>query len=324
MGLFDEQISRKPNLYPWTQDFINAMWKGFWTPNEFNFLSDYHQFKVELTDSERQVITRTLSAIGQIEVAVKTFWARLGDHFPHPSMYDLGYVMANVEVYHNQAYEKLLSVLGLDNIFEENLNEPVVRNRIEYLRKHNKKVFDNDRKQYAYSIILFTLFVENVSLFSQFYTVLWMNRYKNILKDTAQQVQYTTREENLHALVGIKLINTLRQEYPEIFDDEFEQLIYKETAAAVEAEGKIIEWIMGDTEEDGLDVYTLKNFISNRMNESLEQIGYNAILDVDKENLKKTRWFDEEVHGNSMVDFFNQQPTEYNRKDKAYTADDLF
>ncbi len=76
--LFEEQISRKPNLYPWTKDFIEAIWKGFWTPEEFNFTSDYSQFKTDMTDQERQVLVRALSAIGQIEVAVKTFWSNLG------------------------------------------------------------------------------------------------------------------------------------------------------------------------------------------------------------------------------------------------------
>ena len=69
--LFEEQLSRKPNLYPWTQDFINAMWSGHWTPNEFNFQSDVHDYKINLSDEEREIVKSTLSAIGQIEVAEK-------------------------------------------------------------------------------------------------------------------------------------------------------------------------------------------------------------------------------------------------------------
>ena len=84
------------------------MHNGFWTDKEFSFKSDVQQFKVDLTDQEREIIVRTLSAIGQIEVAVKTFWAKLGENLPHPSLCDLGYVMANVEVIHNNAYERLL------------------------------------------------------------------------------------------------------------------------------------------------------------------------------------------------------------------------
>ncbi len=237
--LFTEQVSRKPNLYPWTQQFIDAIWESFWTPNEFNFRSDYSQFHTELTDEQREVIVRTLSAIGQIEIAVKTFWANLGRNLPHPGLTDLGFVMAQNEVIHNQAYEKLLDVLHLQDVFEKNLQEDVVAARVNYLRKYMDKVYEDDRKQYVYAIILFTLFVENVSLFSQFLIVMHFNRFHNVLKDTAQQVEYTRNEEQLHAQVGIKIINTLREEYPELFDDGLEARVADDVAEKKDEHGVI-------------------------------------------------------------------------------------
>ena len=132
--IFEEQLSRKPDYYPWTQDFIEAMHNGFWTDKEFSFSSDIQDFNVNLSDDEREMIIRTLSAIGQIEVAVKKFWAKLGDNLPHPSLTDLGYVMANTEVIHNNAYERLLTVLGLEDIFEENLKLDFIEGRVRYQR----------------------------------------------------------------------------------------------------------------------------------------------------------------------------------------------
>ncbi|MFW5895498.1 MAG: ribonucleotide-diphosphate reductase subunit beta, partial [archaeon] len=241
MGLFDEQIARKPDYYPWSKKFIDAIWEGFWTPDEFNFRADYSQFKTELTEQEKEVIVKTLSAIGQIEVAVKTFWADLGKNLPHPSIRDLGFAMANSEVIHNMAYEKLLDVLQLTDVFEENLREEVIIGRVNYLKKYLEKKYSDNRKQYIYSIILFTLFVENVSLFSQFYVIMHFNRNRALLKDCAQQVQYTRNEEMLHAQVGIQLINTLKQEYPELFDEELESKIMEECVDSIKAESKVID-----------------------------------------------------------------------------------
>lgn len=322
--LFEEQIARKPNLYSWTQTFIDKIWAGFWTPNEFDFKSDYHQFKVDLTEEERGVIVRTLSAIGQIEIAVKRFWANLGDNLPHPAMSDLGFAMANTEVIHNQAYEKLLDVLGLHETFQQNLNEPVVRGRVDYLRKYLNKVYKNDKKQYIYAIILFTLFVENVSLFSQFYVTLWFNRQKNVLKDTAQQVQYTRNEENLHALVGIKIINTLREEYPEYFDEELIDRVNKECQAALKAESKIIDWILQAYQAEGLDKKVLKAFIQDRLNQSLLQIGFQPQFEVDEDLLLQSQWFNEELLGNNMVDFFAKKPVDYAKKNRSFDIENLF
>lgn len=322
--LFEEQISRKPDLYPWTKQFIDAIWQGFWTPDEFNFRSDYSQFKTDLTPEEQEVIVKTLSAIGQIEVAVKTFWAKIGDHLPHPSIRDLGFAMANSEVIHNLAYEKLLDVLHMTHVFEQNLNEEVIKGRVNYLRKYLNRVYKNDKKQYIYAITLFTLFVENVSLFSQFYIIMHFNRNRAVLKDCAQQVQYTRNEELLHAQVGIRIINTLREEYPELFDEELQKRIETECIDSLKAEAKVIDWIMGTYARPGLDANILKAFIAKRMKDSIDQIGFDSSAIVyDPELVKKTFWFDEELLGTNMTDFFQKRPVEYS-KGQAITADDLF
>ena len=322
--IFEEQIARKPNHYPWAQEFIEAMHNGFWTDKEFSFSSDIQDFNVNLSENEREMIVRTLSAIGQIEVAVKKFWSKLGDNLPHPSLTDLGYVMANVEVIHNNAYERLLQILGLEDIFEENLKLDFIEGRVKYLRKYTHRFYKDSKKQYVYALILFTLFVENVSLFSQFYIINWFNRYKNVLKDTGQQVKYTRNEENLHALAGIKIINTIRDEHPELFDEELEERIAAEAKEAFDAESKIVDWMINGFNEKGLSADILKEFIKNRINDSLEKIGFDSAFDVDTSLLEDTMWFEEELMGNNATDFFHSRPVEYSKKSQAFDADDLF
>jgi len=324
-SIFEEQISRKPNRYSWAEQFIEAMHNGFWTDKEFNFKSDVQQFKVDLNDQEREIVVRTLSAIGQIEVAVKTFWAKLGDNLPHPALQDLGYVMANTEVIHNNAYERLLSVLELEDIFEENLKLEWIQGRVKYLRKYTHRFYKDSKKQYLYAIILFTLFVENVSLFSQFYVINHFARFKNVMKDTDQQVKYTRNEENIHALVGIQIINTIRQEHPELFDAELEQRINDAAIEAFKAESKIVDWMVNGIDEPSLSAPILKEFIKNRINESMKQIGMKETFqDIDQVLLEKTMWFDEELLGNNMTDFFHSRPTEYSKKNQSFGEDDLF
>jgi ribonucleoside-diphosphate reductase beta chain len=322
--IFEEQISRKPNLYPWTEQFIEAMHNGFWTDKEFSFKADVQQFKTEISDQEREIVVRTLSAIGQIEVAVKTFWAKLGENLPHPSLQDLGYVMANVEVIHNSAYERLLSVLDLEDIFDENLKLEWIQGRVKYLKKYTHKFYKDSKKQYLYALILFTLFVENVSLFSQFYIINWFARFKNVLKDTDQQVKYTRNEENIHALVGIKIINTIREEHPELFDEDLEQRILHEAEEAFKSESKIVDWMVNGMNQEGLSAPILKEFIKNRINESLSQINFPKVFKIDEELLLSTTWFDEELLGNNMTDFFHSRPVEYSKKNQSFSEDDLF
>ncbi len=323
-NIFTEQLSRKPNAYPWTESFIESMHNGFWTDKEFSFKSDVQQFKTSLTTQEKEIIVRTLSAIGQIEVAVKTFWAKLGENLPHPALQDLGYVMANTEVIHNNAYERLLSVLDLEDIFEENLKLEWIQGRVNYLRKYTHKFYKDSKKQYLYALILFTLFVENVSLFSQFYIINWFARFKNVLKDTDQQVKYTRNEENIHALVGIRIINTIRQELPDLFDEELEERIAHEAEEAFKAESKIVDWMINGIKEPGLSADVVREFIKNRINNSLEQIQFKPVFDIDESLLTGTEWFDEELLGNNMTDFFHSRPVEYSKKNQSFGEDDLF
>jgi len=324
MSIFKEQLSRKPNLYPWTEQFIESMHNGFWTDKEFSFQSDVQQYKTELTEQEQEIIARTLSAIGQIEVAVKTFWAKLGENLPHPALQDLGYVMANTEVIHNNAYERLLSVLDMEDIFEENLKLDFIDGRVKYLRKYTHKFYSDSKKQYLYALTLFTLFVENVSLFSQFYIINHFARFKNVLKDTDQQVKYTRNEENIHALVGIKIINTIREEHPELFDIELEERIAHEAVCAYKAEAQIVDWMLNGINEPALNAPIVKEFIKNRINSSLEQIGFEPVFDIDNDLVAPTMWFEEELLGNNMTDFFHSRPVEYSKKSQSFDEDDLF
>jgi ribonucleoside-diphosphate reductase beta chain len=322
--IFDEQISLKPNRYPWAQQFIEAMHNSFWTDKEFNFQSDVHDFRTKLSKDEQDIIIRSLATIGQLEISVKKYWSKLGDNLPHPALYDLGYVMANTEVIHGNAYARLLEVLGITDAFEDILKLPMIQGRVNYLKKHTHKFHSDNKKQFIYSLILFTLFVENISLFSQFYTINWFGRYKNLLKDTNKQVEYTSREEDLHAKIGIKLIKTIREEYPELFDDELKHKILYEADQAVKYECEIFEWIIGDYNTDKLNATIGKELVKKRMNDSLVEIGYPTIFVVDNELLKKTDWFDEQLYGNNMTDFFNSRATEYSKKSQSFGEEDLF
>lgn len=322
--IFEEQVALKPDYYPQAKDYIRAMQRGHWTDEEFSFQSDLQDFKVKMDEMRRMMTIRSLSTIGQLEISVKKFWVKMGDNLPHPSLCDLGYVMANIEVIHGHAYSRLLEVLGITDSFDMILEEPIIKGRVNYLKKHLRKFHDDNKKQFVYSLILFTLFVENIALFSQFYVINYFYKFENLLKDTNQQVEYTSREEDLHAKAGIMIALTIKDEYPELFDDELEQKILSEAEEAVKYELEIIDWIVNGFESPNLSSAILKEFIKNRMNESLVQLGYRKIFEIDQEALAKTAWFDEQLLANSQKDFFHGRPTEYSKGGQSFDEDSLF
>jgi ribonucleoside-diphosphate reductase beta chain len=76
--------------------------------------------------------------------------------------------------------------------------------------------------------------------------------------------------------------------------------------------------------EKGLSAPVLKEFIKNRINESLEQINFKKAFEVDKSLLQDTVWFEEELLGNNATDFFHTRPVEYSKNSQTFDADDLF
>lgn len=325
MALFDKRKNYKPFLYgKITTPLIDAMWAGHWTHNKFSFSSDIQDFKTLITEEERGVISRAVLLISNIEVSVKSYWSSIGKLIPQPEIGDMGAVFGGIEVIHSRAYSEILTKLGLDDKFQGLLSEGVVQNRVNYLNKYNDKVYKDDKKQIAYSLALFTIFTEYVSLFSQFYIILGFNRFNNILKDTANIVNYTNKEETLHAEGGFALLKQIKTEYPEVFDDEFKQRIKEEAKEALDAEVKLISWMLQGYSNDFLSQDILENFLKNRMNIALKRIGVTKTFDVNKKYLEKTYWMDEEVYGQNMADFFWKDPTEYTKANRSYSPKDLY
>lgn len=90
MGIFDKREAYKPFEYPEVTRFTDAMSKSYWVHSEVEFTADVQDYKVNLTDIEREALKRSLLGIAQIEVAVKTFWGDLYKLFPKPEFNNLG------------------------------------------------------------------------------------------------------------------------------------------------------------------------------------------------------------------------------------------
>ena len=78
--------------------------------------------------------------------------------------------------------------------------------RVHYLEKALKNSRSDDDREYAESILLFSLFIEHVSLFSQFLIIMGFNKHKNKLKGISNVVEATSKEEQIHGDFGIDLI----------------------------------------------------------------------------------------------------------------------
>ncbi len=324
MSIFEKRVAFKPFEYPEIIAYKNAINHSYWLVSEWNFISDIHDFNVNLNEIEKSVLKNAMLAISQIEISVKKFWTKLGDRFPKAEFEQVGVTFGESEVRHADAYSHLLEVLGLNGDFDLLLQNPVIQGRVDYLTKYLKGASENSNENYTLTLTLFSIFIENVSLFSQFVIIKSFNKYKNILKDIDNVVQATQKEEVIHALLGVYIIKQVQQEFPEWFNDDFYAKLYRACKKAHEAECNIIDWIFENGELSFLPKDVVKEFIKQRFNESIEMIGGEKVFEVDAEKISQLKWFDEEIYAEVNTDFFYKKPVTYSKKVQAITAEDLF
>lgn len=323
-NIFEKRVNILPYAYPQLLDYKDAIRHSYWIDTEFNFTDDIQDFKVNITEEEREIIKRTMLSIAQIEVSVKTFWADMYKRMPITEVGDVGMTFAESEVRHKDAYARLLRILGLEKDFETVVNVPAIEGRIKYLSKYLDGTRSKDNKMYTKSVLLFSLFIEHVSLFSQFLIMMSFNKNKNVLKGISNVVEATSKEEDIHGNFGAEIINIIKRENPEWFDEDFKQLVYSACRKAFKAECGVLDWIFENSELSFLKKNVIEEFIKNRFNNSLKKIGYEPLFEVDSDAIKQVKWFDIEMTSTKEGDFFYKKSIDYNKKGKSITENDLF
>lgn len=322
--IFAKRINLKPYEYPELYEYVSAIRHSYWVHTEFNFTSDVQDFHVNVTDAERNAIKNAMLAIAQVEVNVKTFWGDIYKKMPKAEIGAVGATFAESEVRHTDAYAHLLELLGLNYEFTRINEIPVLRDRVAYLSKSNELAKTEENRQYASAVILFSLFIEHVSLFSQFLIMMSFNKHRNLFKGISNAVEATSKEEQIHGMFGIDVVNIIKDEHPEWFDKAMEAQLIAACEEAYEAEARVIDWIYEAGELDFLPSSNVKEFVKHRLNNSLASIGLPRIFEVSEALLEETDWFDNEVIATKHVDFFQKRSINYNKRSASVTSADLF
>lgn len=323
-NIFKKRVALKPYEYPELLEYVDGIRHSYWLHTEFNFTSDIHDYLVNLTDAERNAIKNTMLAIAQVEVSVKTFWGDVYKKIPKPEVGAVGATFAESEVRHQDAYAHLLEILGFNSEFEKIKDVPAIMGRINYIEKAISNSHSDNHKEYTRTLLLFSLFIEHVSLFSQFLIMMAFNKHKGLFRGVSNVIEATSKEEQIHGLFGIDLMKIIKHENPDWFTAEYEESVIALCKEAYEAEMKILDWIFEKGELDFLPKATVSEFIKNRFNNSLGSIGFARIFTVNEDVLAQTEWFDDEIMTTKHLDFFVKRSVNYNKRVDSITSEDLF
>ena len=233
----------------------------------------------------------------------------------------------NCEFRHSEAYSRLLEVLGYNDEFKDILNVPVIKNKIKVIENmldstssFNKML--GTKRYNLLKLILFTIIIENTSLFSQFANILSFTRFKGYMKNVSNIIAWTSIDEKCHSDAGIYLINKYKEEVD--LSDDLKEHIRSAIKRYMFAEDSMLDWIYEKGELSFFTKEDMSNFMKFRLDEALKQIGIKPLYNITDAQYKPMKWFDEEVFANELDDFFAKRPTAYTKHDKPITKDNLF
>lgn len=307
MSLLTPRATYSPFEYDQAYKYWELQQQSHWLHLEISMSSDINDWKMNLTDSERNAIGNTLKGFTQSEVFIQEYWSQqVSKYFKKPEIQMMSAAFASMESVHAVSYAYLNQSLGLED-FSAFLHEPTAKAKIDRLMQTRGK----SKQEIARSLAIFSAFNEGVNLFSSFAILLNFSRF-NKMKGLGQIIAFSIKDESLHSEAGCWLFRTLIQEYPEIWTDELKKELYDAARLTIELEDNFIDKVFELGEVEGLAAYDVKQFIRHRCNTKLEDIGLKKNWkNVDKEALERMQWFDILSAGVSMQDFFSGRVSDY-------------
>lgn len=268
---------------------------------------DIHDWKQDMTETEKQIIGQTVKTFTQAELFVADYWTQVvAKTFGPPEIKMMATQFGGMETLHTVGYDYLMSSLGIDN-YESFLEDATVRSKFDALQDLKGR----SKKDVARSLAIFSAFTEGVLLFSSFAILLVPSKYGR-LKGVGQIVSWSIRDEALHSEAGCWLFRKMVEEDPKLLDDELKEEIYEAARLAIKLEDASIEKAFSLGDMRGLKKDNLKQFIRMRANEKLRELGLASNWKtVDEKAANKVAVLFREAGGIELADFFSDRPVEY-------------
>ena len=273
-----------PFKYDWAwQKYLDGS-ANHWMPQEINMTADVALWKSKdgLSEQERMIVMRNLGFFSTADSLVaNNIVLSVYKHITNPECRQYLLRQALEEAIHTHAYQYVIESLGMDEgeIFNMYREVPSVAKKAAWALPFTQSLSNpdfktgttEDDKILLRNLIAFYCVLEGIFFYCGFTQILSMgNRYK--MTGTSEQFQYILRDESMHVNFGIDMINQIKIENPELWDEEMQstarEMILQGTQLEIEyAEDTMPNGILGMSSESMTEYL---KFIANRR---LTQIG---------------------------------------------------
>lgn len=241
-------LTLRPMKYPDFYEMYRNSIKNTWTVEEVDFATDLMDLREKMSPGERHLIQRLVAffATGDSIVAnnlVLNFYKHINS--PEARLYLSRQLFE--EAVHVQFYLTLLDSYIPDpnernQAFAAINNIPSIRRKAEFSFKWTESINDltvlknrEDRKRFLLNLICFAACNEGMFFFAAFAYVYYL-RSKGLLHGLATGTNWVFRDESMHMQFAFNVIDTIREEEPELFDEDLTRQVYEMIEDAIECE----------------------------------------------------------------------------------------
>lgn len=318
MSLLDSKPIFKPFNYPWAYEAWHTQQKIHWLPEEIPMGDDVKDWKNNITESERHLLTQIFRFFTQADIEVNNCYMKhYAQVFQPTEIQMMLSAFSNMETIHIAAYSHLLDTIGMpESEYMAFLKYKEMKDKYDYMRGFNVK----DKHNIAKTLAVFGAFTEGLQLFASFAILLNFPRF-NKMKGMGQVVTWSVRDETLHCNSIIRLFKTFIQENPEVWNEELKRDLYIACSTIISQEDAFIDlaFEMGDME--GMTADDVKKYIRYIGDRRLMQLDLQPMHNIEKNPLP---WLDEILNGVEHANFFENRVTEYTKASTQGTWEEAF
>jgi ribonucleoside-diphosphate reductase beta chain len=250
-------LTLRPMAYPTFFEMYRAAIKNTWTVEEVDFSTDVADLRTKMSDAERHLVQRLIAffATGDSIVA-NNLVLNLYRHVNAPEARMYLSRQLYEEALHVQFYLTLLDTYVPDpeerhRAFAAIESIPSIQRKAEFcmrwldsIQRLDRLTPREDRRQFLLNVVCFAMCVEGLFFFGAFAYVYFL-RSRGLLHGLAAGTNWVFRDESAHMAFAFEVVNTVRREEPDLFDDRFAEDVCEMLDEAIACETQFAEDLLG-------------------------------------------------------------------------------
>lgn len=232
-----------PHVNKWAWELYRKGKNNHWNPEDIPMTRDIQNWNNgTISEAEKIVIKRCLGFFAGSESLVGNNLVTMFKHITDPECRQYMARQIWEECLHNDTIVYICDSLKLDidEVYEAYNNIPSIKAKDDFLMRVTKTInkgvdssTTEGRKAITKAAFLYWVVCEGTFFFSGFAMLLAL---KSKIPGIGEQIEYTLRDESLHIAFGASLITKIKEQYPDVWDEEFEKDLTECLAEAVQLE----------------------------------------------------------------------------------------